>query len=153
NTLYLGAATGGVWKTTNGGSSWTPVFDSVGTLTVGALAVHPANGSVVWVGTGERQSTCAKYFGLGLFRSTDAGASFQARNGSGATALGLSYIASIAVHPTSTNTLLVSGDGFCQADGTKVAGGVYRSTNAGSTWQRVLTGSGSDVVYDPTNPN
>jgi hypothetical protein len=153
NTLYLGAASGGVWRTTNGGTSWTPVFDAAGTLTIGALLVDPASANTVWVGTGERQSSCARYFGLGLFRSTDGGATFQARNGAGTTALQLSYVTSIARHPTSASTLLVSGEGFCQADGSKTTGGVYRSSDSGATWTRVLGGTGSDVIYHPTTPN
>jgi hypothetical protein len=153
NVLYLGGASGGVWRTTNGGTSWTPVLDSAGTLTIGAITVQPTNGNVVWVGTGERQSSCSRYFGLGLFRSIDGGATFQARNGSGTTALQLSYVGSIAVHPTNGQELLVSGEGFCQADGTKAAGGVFRSTNGGASWTRVLSGSGSDVIYHPTTPN
>src|SRR6185295_319784 len=111
NVVYLGANTGGVWKTVDGGAFWTPVFDSVGTLAIGALAVDRNNGNVVWVGTGERGSSCTGYFGLGVYRSTNGGASFEARNGSGSSALQLSNVVSIALHPTSAQTLLASGDG------------------------------------------
>lgn len=151
NVIYLGAASGGVWKTINGGTSWTPVFDAVGTQSIGSVAVDPADSNVVWVGTGEHGSSCAKYMGMGAFRSTDAGATFQARNGGGT--LQLSYIQSIALHPTDGQTVLASGEGFCDSNGTKLAGGVFRSTNGGGTWTKVLTGSGSDVVIDPANPS
>jgi PKD repeat protein len=150
--VYLGAASGGAWKTTDGGSRWTPIFDEIGTMTIGAIAIHPANSSHVWVGTGESGQSCTSYFGLGLFRSTDAGSGFAPRNGAGASVLALSHISSIAPHPTSLSTLLVSGAGACQPDGTRVGGGVYRTTDAGATWTRVLVGTGNDVFYDPTNP-
>jgi photosystem II stability/assembly factor-like uncharacterized protein len=156
--LYLGTASGGLWKTTNAGGNWTSIFDGIGTLSVGAVALQPGNPNVVWAGTGERQSSCAgqgggqTYFGMGIFRSTDAGATFQARNGTGPLTLDLSYIQSIAMHPTDPNTLVVAGEAFCLPDGTRVGGGVFKTTDAGATWIRVKSGTGSDVLYDPTNP-
>jgi PKD repeat protein len=153
NIVYLGAASGGVWRTTNGGTSWTPVFDAVGTQTIGSVALDPSNSNVVWVGTGEKGNSCTGYMGMGLFRSTDAGGSFQARNGSGSGALQLSYIQSIAPHPTNGQTVLVSGEGFCDSGGSKLSGGVFRSTDGGASWTKTLTGSGSDVLFDPGNPN
>ncbi len=152
NILYLGTASGGLWKTIDGGFNWTSIFDQVGTLSVGAVALQPGNPSVVWVGTGERQTSCTTYFGLGLFRSTDAGATFQGRNGSGAAALALSYVNSIAVHPTNPDTLVVAGEAFCATDGTRQGGGVFKTTDGGATWVRVKSGTGSDVFYDPTDP-
>lgn len=152
SVVYLGAASGGVWKTTNGGTSWTPVFEATGTQSVGAITVDRTNPNIVWVGTGERQSGCANYFGLGAFRSIDGGTTFEARSGAGTTALPLSYVGSIAVHPSNSQTVLVSGEGFCE-NGTRSAGGVYKTTDGGLSWRRVLTGSGSDVLYDPGNPS
>ena len=153
NVAYIGAASGGLWKTTDGGTSWSSIFDDEGTMSMGAVVLDPANPDVVWAGTGERQSSCANYMGLGLFRSADGGATFEARNGSGTTALELSYINSIAVHPASANTLLVSGEAFCLPDGTRVGGGVFKTTDGGLTWTRVRGGTGSDVLYDPSNPS
>lgn len=150
NVIYLGSASGGVWKTVNGGTSWTPIFDATGTLTVGSVAIDPANPTTVWVGTGEHGNSCTSYQGMGVFRTTDAGATFQARNGGGT--LQLSYVQSIALHPSDGQTVLASGEGFCNG-ATKEAGGVFRSTNGGTTWTKVLTGSGSDVVIDPGNPS
>jgi hypothetical protein len=153
NVLYLGGATGGVWKTTNGGTSWTPVFDGAGTLSIGALALDPGNSSVVWVGTGEQGNSCTGYFGLGAFRSTDGGATFQARNGSGSTALQLSHFQSIAVQPGNGQTVLAAGTGFCTGSATPSAGGVFRTTDGGASWTKVLSGSAGDVVFDPGNPS
>jgi photosystem II stability/assembly factor-like uncharacterized protein len=153
NVNYIGTATGGLWKTVDGGSSWTSLFDDVGTMSVGALALEPGNPNVVWAGTGERQSTCTNYFGIGIFKSTDGGDTWVARNGSGTSALELSYVNSIAVHPTNPDTLLASGEAFCLPDGTRVGGGVFKTTDGGLTWTRVKSGTGSDVIYDPVNPS
>jgi PKD repeat protein len=153
NVLYLGSASGGVWKTTNGGTSWTPVFDSAGTLSIGALALDPGNPSVLWVGTGEQGNSCTGYFGMGAFRSTDGGATFQARNGSGSSALQLSHFQSIAVQPGNGQTVLAAGTGFCTGSSTPSAGGVFRTTDGGASWTKVLSGSAGDVVFDPGNPS
>jgi hypothetical protein len=146
NVLYLGSASGGVWKTTNGGTSWTPVFDAAGTLSIGALALDPGNPSVLWVGTGEQGNSCTGYFGMGAFRSTDGGATFQARNGSGSTALQLSHFQSIAVQPGNGQTVLAAGTSFCTGTSTPSAGGVFRTTDGGASWTKVLSGSAGDVV-------
>ena len=70
-TVYVGAAAGGVWKTTNAGLSWTPIFDNVGTLPIGAITVDAAAPNTVWVGTGDKNSSCGDYFGQGVFLSED----------------------------------------------------------------------------------
>jgi photosystem II stability/assembly factor-like uncharacterized protein len=74
DVIYLGAASGGLWKTIDGGSSWMPIFDAVGTQTIGALLIDPSSPDTVWVGTGEQGQNCWSYFGMGLFRSLDGGA-------------------------------------------------------------------------------
>ena len=149
---YVGSASGGLWKTVDGGSVWTSLFDEVGTLSIGAVVLDPGNPDVVWAGTGERQSTCSNYMGMGLFRSADGGATFEARNGTAPNALELSYVNSIAVHPSSPDTLLVAGEAFCLPDGTRVGGGVFKTTDGGLNWTRVRAGTGSDVIYDPGQP-
>ena len=153
NVLFIGTASGGLWKTVDGGTNWESIFEDVGTMSVGAVALEPGNSDVVWAGTGERQSSCASYFGLGIFKSTDGGDTFAARNGTAPNTLDLSYVNSIAVHPASPDTLLVSGEAFCLPDGTRVGGGVFKTTDGGLTWRRVKTGTGSDVLYDPANPS
>ncbi len=150
NTLYLGAASGGLWKTVNGGSSWSALFDAVGTQTIGSLALDPSNANTLWVGTGEQSQDCFDYFGMGLFRSTDGGQTFQARNGSGSSSLDLSWVTAVGVQPGNSNVVLAGGLGYCSG-GVEQAGGLYRSVDAGSTWARVLPGSVQDVAFDPGN--
>jgi len=151
-TLYLGAASGGLWKSVDGGSFWSPLFDSVGTETIGAVALDPNNANVVWVGTGEQGETCTAYFGMGLFRSGDAGASFQASNGSGGTALGLSDVTAVAVQPGNSNLVLAGGPGYCSGGGL-TGGGLRRSTDGGLTWSLVLSGQPNDILFDPLTPS
>jgi hypothetical protein len=153
NLLFLGTASGGLWKTTNGGTSWSSVFDAVGTQTIGALALDPNNANTMWVGTGEQNNGCASYFGLGLYRSTDGGATFAARNGSGSTALNLSYVTAVAVQPGNSNVVLAGGRGFCSG-GVLSGGGLYRSTDGGVSWTSVLAGGQiNDIVFDPSSAN
>ncbi len=152
NVLYLGTASGGLWKTTNGGTSWSAIFDSVGTQTIGSLAIDPNNSNTLWVGTGEQRQSCASYFGLGLFRSTDGGATFTDRNGSGGTALNLSYVTAVAVQPGNSNVVLAGGAGFCSG-GVLTGGGLYRSTDGGATWSNVASGQINDILFDPGTPN
>ncbi len=151
NVLYLGAASGGVWKSIDGGANWTSVFDQVGTETIGAILVESADPTRVWVGTGEHAEDCYGYFGLGLFLSTDSGASWTPRNGTAPNALELSYISSILLDPDDAQTLLVGGHGYCDG-GVLETGGLYRSTDAGDSWARVATipSAVDDLLVDPS---
>ncbi len=151
-TIYLGTASGGLWKSVDGGSFWTPLFDAIGTGTIGSLALDPNNANNVWVGTGEKGWGCSEYFGMGLFRSTDAGASFQASNGSGGTALGLSNVTAVAVQPGNSSLVLAGGPGFCSG-GALTGDGIRRSTDGGITWSFVLTGQPNDLLFDPLVPS
>ena len=151
-TLYLGAASGGVWKTTDGGASWSPIFETVGTQSIGAIHLEPGSPQNVWVGTGEQGQSCTSYFGQGLFRSTDGGSSWTARNGSGAGALSLSYVSTIWTEPGNPAVVLAGGHGWCNA-GSLATGGLFRSTDGGESWTRVLAGAVSDLVVHPTDPD
>lgn len=151
-TLYLGTASGGLWKSTNGGGAWSSIFDAVGTQTIGSLAIDPNNSDTLWVGTGEQRQSCLSYFGMGLFRSTDGGASFSAMNGSGGSALDLSWVTAVAVQPGDSNLVLAGGPGFC-IGGTSTGGGLYRSTDGGSTWSKVLNGQANDILFVPGSPS
>lgn len=150
NTVYAGSAAGGVWKTTNGGQSWTPVFDQVGTLPVGAITLDPSQPGTVWVGTGDKNGGgCAGYFGQGVYLSEDSGSSWVARNGSGIGAMPLSIINAVAVQPTDGNVILVGGAGTCNAAGTLSGAGVYRSADKGLSWTKVLNNNVEDLLFVP----
>jgi hypothetical protein len=152
SVMFLGTASGGLWKTTDGGANWNAVFDSVGTQTIGALAIDPNDANRLWVGTGEQRQKCSDYFGMGLFQSLDGGATFTDRNGSGSSALGLSNVTAVAVKPGDSNLILAGGPGEC-VGGAFAAGGLRRSTDGGATWALVLAGPTNDVIFDPLSPN
>ncbi|UXI69080.1 WD40/YVTN/BNR-like repeat-containing protein [Tahibacter amnicola] len=157
NVLYLGTAAGGLWKSTNAGATWTRLSDVLDSPSIGAVLANAGAGSApddVWVGTGEAYAGgCGGYFGQGIYHSTDGGATFTPRNGSGSTALNLSFINAIARHPANTQTLLVGGSGKCTG-GSSSGSGVYRTTDGGATWTRVIsTGNSMDIVFHPGNGN
>jgi len=148
--VYIGAAAGGVWKTTNGGVDWTPLFDEVGTLPIGAITLDPADPNAVWVGTGDKNGGgCAGYFGQGVYLSEDGGETWNARNGSDASAMPLSVVNAVAIQPTDSNVILVGGSGSCSASGGLGNPGVYRSADRGLTWTQVLNSNVEDLVFVP----
>src|SRR5262249_6626254 len=157
-----GMPEGGVWKTTNGGTNWKPIFDDVHVASVGAGAVAPSDANIVYVGTG-KQSGWWVTVGKGIYQSTDGGKS--ATHGRPAAP---QYIGGIVVDPRNADTLLVAVLGPRAAGGPSAQGapagpavppsqatserGVYRSTDGGRTWARVLPSDGyagaSDVYQD-----
>lgn len=138
NVAYIAAAQGGVWKTLDGGASWTPLTDQLSSLASGALAFDPRNPDVIWYGTGEQHSSGDSYYGDGLFRSSDAGASWSKIASRASVG---NFIARVAVHATHPETLYVAS-----------SLGVARSTNGGASWTRVLTGDWCyDLAFDPGN--
>lgn len=159
NTVYAGAAVGGLWKSTNATASaasvvWTPLLDAQATLAVGAVAVQPGNGNVILVGTGEADGT-GSYFGLGVLRSTDGGTSWTqiatADSGSHSFAgLGFSKIAFSSVNP-SLAVAAVSGatnGSSLGAVSTLAVTGLYYSTDAGASWH-LATASNAGVAISP----
>ncbi|MGB3587920.1 MAG: hypothetical protein WBA23_15335, partial [Tunicatimonas sp.] len=148
-TIYVGAASGGVWKSENGGTAWTSVFDDAPTQNVGAVAIQPDNPDVVWVGTGEGNPRNSMNLGQGLFRSRDAGKSWEP--------VGLEEtktIHRILVDPTDGNIVYVGamGDPFSPNEHR----GVYKTIDGGQSWNKILftndqSGVG-DMVMDPSNP-
>jgi photosystem II stability/assembly factor-like uncharacterized protein len=149
STYYAGAASGGLWKTTDGGLHWRPIFDDQPVSSIGALAVAPSDANIVWVGTGEPFIRSNISIGWGVWRSTDAGKSF--------TKVGLDNtgrVARVVIHPTNPDIVFVAAMGHNY--GPQPERGVYRTVDAGKTWERVLfvndsTGV-SDLVMDPNNP-
>jgi len=147
--MYVGAATGGVWRSRDGGISWHPVFDDQRVLGIGAVAVAPSNPDVVWVGTGEGNPRNSAGVGNGIYRSLDGGDSWEH--------LGLEHserIHRVVIHPRDPLTVYVGAMGPAWSDGEER--GVYKTTDGGATWERVLyvyprTGVG-DLVMAPENP-
>jgi hypothetical protein len=149
DVVYVGSAAGGVWKTTNAGLSWAPIFDEVGTLPIGAIAIDASAPSTVWVGTGDKNSSCGGYFGQGVYLSEDAGASWIARNGSGLGTMPLSIVNAVAIQPTDSNVILVGGSGTCNSGGGLSGAGAWRSTDKGLSWTKVLSNNVEDIVFVP----
>jgi len=147
--FYVGLGAGGVWKTTNDGMTWDPVFDDQPTASVGDVTIAPSNPNVVWVGTGEPQNRQSSPWGMGVFKSTDAGATW--------THMGLEdtrHIARIAIHDSDPDVVYVGAVGHLW--GPNEQRGVYRTTDGGHTWENVLyvdehTGV-IDLVMDPNDP-
>lgn len=150
NVIWVGAATGGVWKSIDGGLTWRPVFDDQPVAAVGALAVNQSNPDVVWVGTGEGNLRNSVSIGNGVYRTLDGGRTWQH--------LGLEKserIYRIVLHPDDPDVAWVTAMG--QLWGENPERGVYKTEDGGKTWNRILyvdekTGA-SDLVMDPSNPN
>ena len=132
DTALVGAATGGVWKTTDGGASWTPIFEDQASLSIGAIAINPANPSIIWVGTGEANRSTDSYYGAGLFRSTNGGATWSKIAAVKADGC---HISDIEVGPVDANRILVGViDQNHAGDTAGCQQGLYRSTDGGATW-------------------
>lgn len=148
--IFVGAATGGVFRSVDGGITWDPVFDDQPVLGVGAVAIFQPNPDLVWVGTGEGNPRNSAGVGDGLFRSRDGGDSWERVGLEGS-----ERIHRILTHPTDPDVVWVGVMGPAWSDGT--VRGVYRTTDGGDSWERVLyvdEGTGvADLVLDPSNPN
>lgn len=148
--VWLGAAAGGLWETTDGGQSWQQRFDQIGTESIGSILIEDGAPDHVWVGTGEADAGCLDYFGMGLFYSADGGQTFEPRNGDGDTAMPLSFVTALAQSPLDHQLLLVGGKGHCNESGSSGSGGIFRSADAGQTWTQVFVASSvRDLLFDP----
>lgn len=148
--MYVGTASGGLWKTTGGGIKWEPIFDDQPTASIGAVAIQQSNPSVIWVGTGEGNPRNSLNGGYGVYRSLDGGRTWQS--------MGLEetrHIHRIIIDPTNPDVVYVGAIG--SPWGEHPERGVYKTTDGGKTWKQILfnnikTGV-ADMVMDPSNPN
>jgi photosystem II stability/assembly factor-like uncharacterized protein len=150
STFYVGFATGGLWKTTNNGTTFTPIFDGQPVTSIGDIAIAPSNPDVIYVGTGEPNNRQSSSFGAGIYKSVDAGKSFK-YSGLKET----QSIARIVVHPKDPNTAYAAVIGHLF--GPNKERGLYKTTDGGANWTNTKfidddTGF-TDVVLDPVNPN
>jgi photosystem II stability/assembly factor-like uncharacterized protein len=150
NVVFVGVASGGVWKTTNNGTTWTPVFDKEAVSTIGDIAIAPSDPSIVWVGTGEPNNRQSSSWGDGAYKSVDGGKTWQ-RMGLAAT----HHIGRIVIHPRNPDVVYAAALGHLW--GPNPERGVYKTTDGGKTWSQVLkinddTGV-SDIAMDPQSPD
>lgn len=150
NTFYVAAASGGVWKTEDNGQTFAPIFDHQGALGIGDMALSPSNNEILWVGTGEDNSSRSTYAGAGIYKSTDAGTTWEM--------MGLphsQHIGSIQIHPTNPDIVWVGSMGGLYSQNKER--GLYKTTDGGKSWKKTLyiddnTGI-IDIKIHPTNPD
>ncbi|WP_114491096.1 WD40/YVTN/BNR-like repeat-containing protein [Candidatus Ulvibacter alkanivorans] len=148
--MYVGTASGGLWKSTSGGIKWEPIFDNEATASIGAVAIQQSNPSVIWVGTGEGNPRNSLNGGYGVYRSLNGGKTWQL--------MGLEktrHIHRIIIDPTDPNTVYVGAIG--SPWGEHPERGVFKTTDGGKTWKKILFNNNrtgvADMVMDPENPN
>ncbi len=149
-TMYVGTASGGMWKSENEATRWQPVFEQAAATAIGAVAIAPSSQDIVWVGTGEANIYRSSQEGAGVYKSTDAGRTWRS--------MGLAdtfVIGRIVVHPTNPDVVYVAAAGHSWTPNPER--GIYKTTDGGRSWQKVLyvderTGA-IDVTMDPSDPN
>ena len=147
---YVAVGSGGVWKTTNDGVTWEPIFDSQSSFSIGSVTIDPNNPNTVWVGTGENVGGRHVGYGDGIYKSTDAGKTWKN--------MGLKesqHISRIIVHPENSDVIWVAAQGPLWSSGGQR--GLYKSTDGGETWEKKLGGNEwtgvTDIEIDPRNPD
>lgn len=150
NVWYVAVGSGGVWKTTNSGTTWEPIFDDQPVYSIGCITIDPNNPNIIWVGTGENVGGRHVGYGDGIYRSEDGGKSWQN--------MGLKkseHISKIIIHPTNSNIIMVAAQGPLWNKGGER--GFYKSTDFGKTWRKTLGDDEwvgvTDIVIDSRNPN
>jgi photosystem II stability/assembly factor-like uncharacterized protein len=137
NTIYVGAPSGGIWKTIDGGDTWTNISGNIPTLGVSAIVVHPANPDIIYIGTGDRDAGNAP--GIGVYMTTDGGTTW-AQSGTGMPDV---TVGKMIMHPSDPNTILAA-----------TSGGVYKTTDGGNTWSAKLApGNFKDIAFKPGDPS
>lgn len=150
NVYYVATAAGGVWKSENRGTTWTPTFDRGGSFNLCCIKVDPRNSNIVWLGTGENSNPRSSMYGDGVYKSTDAGLTW--------TRVGLEHsehIGNILIDPRDSNVVYIASQGPLWSSGGDR--GLYKTTDGGKTWNAILqispdTGA-NEVVLDPANPD
>jgi len=147
-TIYVAAASGGVWKTVNEGTTWEPVFDQAASTSIGDITIAPSNNDIVWIGTGEANIFRSSMAGCGVYKSTDAGKTWQHMG-----LTGTNTIPRIVIHPKNPDVVYVAASGHEWTHNAER--GVYKTTDGGKNWEKILyineqTGA-IDLVMDPTN--
>ena len=149
-TIWIGAASGGVWRTRNGGTTWEPAADAIGALSIGDVAVAPSNADIVWVGTGEKNSLRSNSWGNGVHKTTNGGRTWTRVGFADSKSIG-----KIVIHPGNPDIVYVAVLGHLW--GPHNERGVYKTTDGGATWNRVLfvndTTGFVDLSMDPSNPD
>jgi hypothetical protein len=149
NIIYAGFATGGVFKSTDMGGSWFPIFDSLNVLTIGDIAIDPVNTDILYVGTGEANGGHNNFPGGGVFKSTNAGITWDFLGLTNTTSIGR-----IIIHPTNTDVIYLAAVGSYFSPNPER--GIYKSTDGGNSWNQSLfisdSTGGIDIVMDPNNP-
>ncbi|MEM0927016.1 MAG: glycosyl hydrolase, partial [Planctomycetota bacterium] len=161
NTWYVAVASGGLWKTTNAGTTFTPIFDDKPSYSMGCVTIDPSNSSTVWLGTGENNGGRHISFGDGVYVSHDSGSTWHHRGLEAS-----EHISKILVDPRDSNVVFAASQGPLWSTGGQR--GLYKSTDGGITWKNVLSAGGAgrseaenadsytgvtDVVFDPKNPD
>ncbi|MDO6569034.1 glycosyl hydrolase [Alteromonas sp. 1_MG-2023] len=151
STWYTAVGSGGVWKTTNAGNTWTPIFDKQAVYSIGDVTIAPSNSNIIWVGTGENNGGRHISFGDGVYKSVDGGQTWNN--------VGLEkseHISDIIIHPTNPDIVWVSAQGPLWSGGGER--GLYKTTDGGDTWKQVLTPADkwtgvTSLLIDPRNPD
>ncbi|CAD5264081.1 conserved exported hypothetical protein [Alteromonas sp. 38] len=151
STWYTAVGSGGVWKTTNAGNTWAPIFDKQAVYSIGDVTIAPSNSNIIWVGTGENNGGRHISFGDGVYKSVDGGQTWNN--------VGLEkseHISDIIIHPTNPDIVWVSAQGPLWSGGGER--GLYKTTDGGDTWKQVLTPADkwtgvTSLLIDPRNPD
>jgi len=148
--IYVGVGAGNIWKTTNNGTTWSPVFDKYGAYAIGCLAMDPDNTSVVWAGTGENTHQRQLGYGDGVYKTEDGGATWKNMGLKESRQIGM-----IAIDPRNSDVVYVAAEGSIWGPGGER--GLYKTTDSGKTWNKILDISENtgvnNVVFDPRNPD